>query len=79
MLLKILEQAPAIAGALLLLSACSFSPPQAPYAGGDPADSRAPVRPVTDTGVIGAYQSQRPVAPRDWREQNERVAPQRRP
>lgn len=63
----------------LLLSACNWSPPAGPYASSDPANATAPVRPVTDTGVIGAYQSLRPVNPRDWREQNQRVAPQPRP
>jgi hypothetical protein len=62
-----------------LLSACSWSPPAGPFAGADPALPAAPVRAVTDIGVVGAYQSLRPVAPRGWREQNERVAPQRRP
>ena len=63
----------------LLLSACTWTPPAAPHAGTGPANAGAPVRPVTDTGVIGAYQSLRPVKPRDWRERNQRVAPQPRP
>ena len=63
---------------LALVAGCSWTPPSAPHAGPDPADASAQVRPVTDTGVIGPYQSFRPVAPRSWREQNERVAPQPR-
>jgi len=64
---------------ILLLSACSWTPPSPPFAGPDPADLNVPVDPVTDVSVRGAYQSFRPVAPRSWREQNERVAPQPRP
>ena len=63
----------------LLASSCTWTPPAAPQAGLDPADAAAPVRPVTDLSVRGAYQSFRPVTPRSWREQNERVAPQPRP
>lgn len=63
----------------LLLSACNWSPPAGPYAGSDPTTVGTPVKPITDTGVIGVYQSLRPVDPRDWREQNQRVAPQPRP
>ena len=67
------------AALLFLASGCSWAPPSAPQAGADPADAAAAVRPVTDTSVRGAYQSFRPVEPRSWREQNERVAPQPRP
>lgn len=63
----------------LAVAGCSFTPPPSPYAGPDPADAAAAVRPVTDVSVLGAYQSFRPVTPRSWREQNERVAPQPRP
>jgi hypothetical protein len=63
----------------LLVSACSYTPPSSPQAGPDPADAAAQVRPVTDVSVRGPYQSFRPVAPRSWREQNERVAPPTRP
>ena len=64
---------------LLGTAACAGNPPATPFAGADPADAAAPVRPVTDTGVLGAYTSTRPALPRSWREQNERVAPQGRP
>lgn len=63
---------------MLLVVGCSWTPPAAPSGGPDPADASVQVRPVTDTLVIGPYQSFRPVTPRSWREQNERVAPQPR-
>jgi hypothetical protein len=63
----------------LLTFGCAWTPPAPPQAGPDPADASVQVRPVTDTSVTGAYQSFRPVTPRAWREQNEQVAPQRRP
>ncbi len=74
-------RAPVLAPAAILLAVagCSWNPPSAPQAGPDPADVSVPVRPVTDIGVTGAYQSFRPVTPRSWREQNERVAPPARP
>jgi hypothetical protein len=68
--------APALAA---LAGACSTTAPASPYGGPDPADAAAPVAPVTDVGVRGAYESARPVEPRSWRERNERVAPERRP
>jgi len=73
--------APAVAPAalVLFLSGCGWTPPAAPFAGPDPADPAATVRPVTDVSVRGAYQSFRPVEPRGWRERNERVGPQARP
>jgi hypothetical protein len=64
---------------VLLASGCAWAPPMAPQPGLDPADASAAVRPVTDVSVRGGYRSFRPVAPRSWREQNERVAPQPRP
>lgn len=63
----------------LVVGGCSWAPPVLPRTGPDPADAGAQVRPVTDAAVIGPYQSFRPVTPRSWREQNERVAPQPRP
>lgn len=65
--------------AALLVASCSWTPPSAPFAGPDPADPAASVRPVTDVSVRGAYESFRPVEPRAWRERNERVGPQARP
>lgn len=55
------------------LAACTTVPP--PIAGADPADPNARVRPFGYRSTLGPYSSQRPVAPSDWREQNERVAP----
>jgi hypothetical protein len=71
---------PALAPVVLAFATAGcFTPPSAPQAGPDPADAAAPVRPVTDVSVRGAYESFRPVTPGSWREQNERVAPQPRP
>lgn len=67
------------AALVLAIAGCSWTPPAAPQAGPDPADVNAQIRPVTDIGVTGAYQSFRPVEPQSWREQNERVAPPARP
>lgn len=68
-----------LAAFAFLASGCSFTPPSTPYAGPDPANAAAPVRPVTDVSVLGLYRIFRPVTPGSWREQNERVAPQPRP
>lgn len=76
--MRLLFFAPAAALALLL-SGCNWDPPADPYFGPNPADPAAAVSPVTDVSVRGPYQSFRPVQPRSWREQNERVAPQPRP
>ncbi len=48
--------------------------PGAPLAA-DPSDPNAPVRAVRYTPVLAGYVSQRPVAPKPWRERNERVTP----
>jgi hypothetical protein len=62
--------------AAFVLAGCSATP--APIlAQTDPADALAPVRPVAYRPVTAGYQSQRPVEPRPWREQNDRVAPSR--
>ena len=59
----------------LLTHGCSTAPP-ASVAGADPADPRAPTPPVGYRSNVGPYQSQRPVEPAPWGEQNQRVAPQ---
>lgn len=59
-----------------LLAACTASP-AVTLAQGDPADPAAAVRPAGYRPVTAGYQSQRPVEPRPWREQNDRVAPAR--
>lgn len=59
-----------------LLAGCSAA--SAPMlAQADPADAGASVRPVAYRPVTAGYESQRPVEPRPWREQNDRVAPSR--
>jgi hypothetical protein len=66
----------AVVAAAILLAGCSLA--AAPVVGPDPADPNARVRPVSYRSTLGSYKSQRPVAPSDWREQNERVAPRSR-
>lgn len=41
----------------------------------DPADPDVPVRSARYSPVLSGYVSQRPVGPKPWREQNERVTP----
>lgn len=41
----------------------------------DPSDPDIPVRAVSYRPVLSGYTAQRPVEPKPWREQNERVAP----
>lgn len=60
-------------GLLLLLAACKSYPDSVTLA--DPADPSARVAPVRYQPALGAYVSQRPVGPSDWREQNRRVTP----
>jgi hypothetical protein len=59
---------------LLVAAACSALPPH-PYAGPDPSDPNARVTAVGYRPTIGPYASQRPVEPKPWQQQNERVAP----
>lgn len=56
----------------LMVSACVRAPP-AVLAGPDPADPQARVRPVTYRSTVAGYMSRRPVEPRPWTEQNQRV------
>lgn len=66
-----------IAGALLLsvlLTGC-VTAQSVPLAASDPADPASPVRPARYSAVTAGYISQRPVAPKPWREQNDRMAP----
>ena len=67
-----------VATLALALSACASAPTR-PFAGADPSDPAARVRPVTYQSTIGPYASQRPVEPKSWREQNEGVAPAQKP
>jgi hypothetical protein len=61
-----------------LVSGCAGAPP-APVAGAHPADPAARVRPAAYHSVTGGYTRQRPRDPSDWRQNNERVAPQEKP
>jgi len=47
----------------------------APVGGPDASDPSVRVPPARYRSTFASYLSQRPVAPRSWREQNERVAP----
>lgn len=58
-----------------LVAGCSVAPP-APVAGTHPANPDTRTRPGAYRPVIGPYVSQRPRDPSDWRQSNERVAPQ---
>lgn len=44
-----------------------------------PADPDGSARPVTYRSVIGPYAKQLPGDPSEWRQSNERVAPQEKP
>lgn len=76
--LLIRRVAPLAAAAIsIALAACSQVP--RPLVGLDPSDPRSPVRMTAYRSVIGPYQSQRPVEPAPWREQNEQIAPAPKP
>lgn len=60
----------------LLLAACKTVTTS--HGLSDPSDPAAPVAPVSYRSALDAYVSQRPVAPADWRQRNERVTPQPR-
>jgi hypothetical protein len=47
----------------------------APVAASDPSDPGAPAASARYQPVLSGYVSQRPVGPKPWREQNERVTP----
>jgi hypothetical protein len=64
--------------ALLLLAGCTMAPP-APLSGPDPADSTVRVAPAGYRSAFGGYVSQRPAEPQPWLQQNEGVAPERKP
>jgi hypothetical protein len=61
----------------MVLAACSQAP--RPLGGPDPSDPRSSTRAADYRSVIGPYESQRPVEPAPWREQNDRIAPAPRP
>jgi hypothetical protein len=57
-----------------LLAGCTVAR-TAPYVTADPSDPEVPVRSLRYNPVMAGYTSQRPVGPKPWREQNERVTP----
>lgn len=67
----------ALAGLCLagFLAGCTTAPP-APVAGAHPANPDAHARAMAYRPVIDPYASQRPRDPSEWRQSNERVAPQ---
>jgi hypothetical protein len=69
----------AVLGTLTGLTACSAAPPPAPLAAAHPADPNARVPPAVYRSTLGDYRSQRPVEPKPWAEQIERVAPAEKP
>jgi hypothetical protein len=64
-----------LAGLILLLVGCTDAP-RVPVAGSDPSDPGARAPRVGYRSTIAPYNSQRPVEPGPWGEQNQRVAPQ---
>lgn len=63
----------AIVGTSVFLASCTVK--TAPLAGNDPTDATSPVAKVGYRSTLAGYQSQRPVQPSSWIEQNQRVAP----
>lgn len=57
----------------LLVAACT--PISQSNVGPDPADPSVRVPSARYESALGGYLSRRPVEPRPWREQNERVTP----
>jgi hypothetical protein len=62
-------------GLLAALAASCSAVTASPHRGPDPSDPSVRVAPASYRSAIAGYASRRPVAPRSWREQNERVAP----
>ncbi len=65
--------------ALAAIAASCAAPPPTPYAGPDPSDPSARAKAVGYRSTIAPYESQRPVEPKPWREQNDQVAPAPKP
>lgn len=57
----------------LVVAACK--PVTQPLAGPDPVNPAVQVPPVGHQSAISRYVSRRPVEPKPWTEQNERVTP----
>jgi hypothetical protein len=68
----------ALAVAALLMQGCAAAPPQ-PVAGPDPSNAHSVVPRARYQPAITGASGLRPVTPRDWREQNEGVAPSKTP
>jgi hypothetical protein len=63
----------------LVTAACSAPIPAAPLAGRNPADADAPAPAAAYRSVTRPYRGARPVEPKPWTEQNQRVAPAEKP
>lgn len=61
----------------LALTGCT-SARTAPMTAADPADASVPIRSAPYSPVLSGYTSQRPVSPKPWVEQNQRVMPKER-
>ena len=66
-----------LVGALIASAGCAAPPP--PFVGPHPAEPSVRVPAVGYRSTLGAYRSHRPAEPGDWRDTNERVAPQPKP
>jgi len=64
-----------VAALLIALAPACSAVTASPWHGPDPSDPSVRVPPTAYRSTIGGYASQRPVEPRPWREQNQRVAP----
>lgn len=65
-----------IASVLVVATALAGCQGQTVSAGmADPSDPDVPVRSARYSPVLSGYVTQRPVGPKPWREQNERVTP----
>jgi hypothetical protein len=64
--------------AALLMEGCAAPPPQ-PVTGPDPSNARVAVPQARYQPAITGASDRRPVPARDWREQNEGVAPSKSP
>jgi hypothetical protein len=62
-------------GLLAALAAGCSAVIASPHSRPDPSDPSVRVPPASYRSTIAGYASQRPVEPRSWREQNERLAP----
>ncbi len=58
----------------VLMQGCTAAP-TSPYIGADPSDPTVPVPSTGYRSTVAPFNSRRPVEPRPWLEQNERVGP----